>query len=184
LSGDFAPGGSWLGLRALGLALRARDGRGQPTTLSERIPQFFEQPDVESVLSAIYTGDIAYGRLFELARLLLDAATAGDEPSRGAADQLADEVVAFATAAITRLGVHDEPVEIVLGGGIFQTHDSGFHERVADGIRRVAPHAVLQHLSAPPVLGAALIGLDSWHASDDAKARLRAALSLENPPVD
>ena len=29
LSGDFAPGGSWLGIRALGLALRAGDGRGQ-----------------------------------------------------------------------------------------------------------------------------------------------------------
>ncbi|MFZ0250209.1 MAG: BadF/BadG/BcrA/BcrD ATPase family protein, partial [Acidimicrobiales bacterium] len=28
LSGDFAPGGAWLGLRALGLALRAGDGRG------------------------------------------------------------------------------------------------------------------------------------------------------------
>ena len=30
LSGDFAPGGAWLGVRALGLALRAGDGRGGP----------------------------------------------------------------------------------------------------------------------------------------------------------
>ena len=30
LSGDFAPGGRWLGIRALGLALRATDGRASP----------------------------------------------------------------------------------------------------------------------------------------------------------
>ena len=34
LSGDFAPGGAWLGLRALGLALRAGDGRGPATTFA------------------------------------------------------------------------------------------------------------------------------------------------------
>ena len=34
LSGDFAPGGAWLGLRALGLALRAADGRGVATTFT------------------------------------------------------------------------------------------------------------------------------------------------------
>jgi N-acetylglucosamine kinase-like BadF-type ATPase len=177
LSGDFAPGGAWLGLRALGLALRARDGRGQPTTLSESIPRHLDQPDVESVLTAIYTGELPYGRLFELARVLLDAAAEGDGPSRAAADLLADEVVAFATAAIMRLGVQDEPVEVVLGGGIFQTHDTGFQQRVAYGIKAIAPRAVLHHLSAPPVLGAGLIGLDTLGAGDQAKARLRAELS-------
>ena len=51
LSGDFAPGGAWLGVRALGLALRAGDGRGGPTTLSERVPAHLGQPDAEAVLT-------------------------------------------------------------------------------------------------------------------------------------
>jgi N-acetylglucosamine kinase-like BadF-type ATPase len=177
LSGDFAPGGSWLGVRALGLALRATDGRGAPTLLSSRVPGHFGEPDAEAVLTGIYTGTIGYGRLFELARVLLDAAADGDVPSRQAADILADEVTAFVRAAITRLKVEDTEVEVVLGGGVFDTDDAGFHARVAQGIHGVAPQARLLRLNAPPVLGAALLGLDAIGADQRAKERLRAALS-------
>jgi N-acetylglucosamine kinase-like BadF-type ATPase len=177
LSGDFAPGGSWLGIRALGLALRAGDGRGPPTLLSSLVPAQFDLPDAEAVLTAIYTGELDYGRIFELAPVLLTAAAAGDAPARQAADMLADEVVAFVVAAATRLGVTEEEVEVVLGGGIFDTDDSGFHVRVADGVLATVPRARLRHLNAPPVLGAALLGLDFLGAGDEAKDRLRDALS-------
>jgi N-acetylglucosamine kinase-like BadF-type ATPase len=177
LSGDFAPGGSWLGIRALGLALRADDGRGEATLLSQRVPAHFGLPDAEAVLLGVYTGAISYGRLFELSQVLLTAASEGDAESRHAADMLADEVTAFAGAAITRLGVANEEVEVVLGGGVFHTEDAGFHARVAEGIHAVAPRALLRHLEAPPVLGAALLGLDAIGADDDAKERIRAALS-------
>ncbi len=177
LSGDFAPGGSWLGIRALGLALRASDGRGPPTSLRARVPAQFELPDAEAVLAAVYTGELPYGRLFELAPVLLEAASEGDPPARDAADVLADEVVAFVVAAANRLGVADEEVEVVLGGGIFETDDPGFHERVARGIDAAVPRAVLRHLTAPPVLGAALLGLDALGADETDKGRLRANLS-------
>jgi N-acetylglucosamine kinase-like BadF-type ATPase len=177
LSGDFAPGGSWLGVRALGLALRAADGRGPATLLSQRVPAHFKRADAEAVLVGVYTGEINYTRLFELARVLLDTAAEGDAPARAAADLLADEVAAFAAAAITRLGVTGEAVEVVLGGGVFNTHDAGFHDRVADGIHAVAPRALLRRLSAPPVLGAALLGLDAIGADETAKDRLRTQLS-------
>ena len=176
LSGDFAPGGSWLGIRALGLALRGEDGRGGPTSLSRRVPEHFGRADAGAVLSDVYTGAISYSRLFELAPVLLSAAAEGDTEARRAADTLADEVAAFAGAAIVRLGVADDAVEVVLGGGVFHTDDAGFHERVADRIHAVAPRAVLRYLDAPPVLGAGLLGLDAIGADDEAKARLRAEL--------
>jgi N-acetylglucosamine kinase-like BadF-type ATPase len=177
LSGDFTPGGSWLGTRALGLAIRAADGRGAPTMLRERVAAHFGMVDAETVLTGMYTGEIGYGRVFELARVLLEAARDGDGPAREAADMLADEIGIFATAAITRLGVEGDAVEVVLGGGIFETDDTLFHERVAASIHAVAPRAVLLRLDAPPVLGAALIGLDLVGADDSAKAKVRAALS-------
>ena len=178
LSGDFAPGGAWLGLRALGLALRAGDGRGAPTILSERVPQHLGVADAEAALTGVYTGALPYARLFELARVLLDAAAAGDAPARASADTLADEVVAFVRAAVFRLDLQDEAVEVVLGGGIFDTSDTAFHARVAAGINAVAPRAVLVPLHAPPVLGAALIGLDATDAPPSALAALRRALSF------
>jgi N-acetylglucosamine kinase-like BadF-type ATPase len=177
LSGDFAPGGSWLGLRALGLALRANDGRGRPTLLSDRVASHFALSDPETVLTNIYSGEISYHRIFELAQVLLDTANEGDEVAQGAAHYLADEVVAFATAAINRLGVAQLEVEVVLGGGVFDTAYGGFLERVTEGIHRVAPNAVIKRLAAPPVLGAALLGLDAIGASDAAKQRLTAALT-------
>ena len=175
LSGDFAPGGSWLGVRALGLALRAGDGRGGATLLSERVPAHLGQPDAEAVLTGIYTGTISYARLFELAPILLQAAADGDALAREAADTLADEVAAFVRAAVVRLGLQDAPVEVVLGGGVFDTTDAGFHERVAAGIHDTAPRAVLVRLDVPPVLGAALIGLDAIGASPSALAAARDA---------
>ena len=178
LSGDFAPGGAWLGLRALGLALRAGDGRGAATTLRERVPAQLGTPDAEAALTGIYTGAIPYARLFELARVLLDAAADGDVPAREAADVLADEITAFVRAAVVRLDLQDEAVEVVLGGGIFDTTDTAFHARVAAGIQAAAPRATLVRLDAPPVLGAALIGLDADDAPPTSATALRQALRL------
>jgi N-acetylglucosamine kinase-like BadF-type ATPase len=187
LSGDFAPGGSWLGVRALGLALRSRDGRGPPTALAELVPARFDLPDPEAVLSAVYTGDLDYGRLFELAEVCLGAAASGDRPAAEAANMLADEVTAMATAVIARLGVGDEDVEVVLGGGIFDGGYAGFTERVMHGVSAKAQHAAFRHLDGPPVLGAALLGLDARggpvgsaaHLRDE--ARRRAAVDATTP---
>jgi N-acetylglucosamine kinase-like BadF-type ATPase len=184
LSGDFAPGGSWLGVRALGLALRSRDGRGRPTALARLVPSHFDLPDPEAVLTAVYTGDLEYGRLFELARVCLDAAADGDPEAQAAAGLLADEVVAMATAIIGRLGVAGREVEVVLGGGIFDTTHPGFADRVEVGIRQVAGQARFRRLAAAPVLGAALLGLDAIGASDAARARLRAAAPEGGPAPD
>ncbi len=175
LSGDFTPGGAWLGIRALGLALRAGDGRGDPTALRQAVPDHLGLPTPEAVLEAVYTGELPFGRLMELARVALEAADAGDQPSRAAVDQLVEEVVAMAGAALARLDLLSAAVEVVVGGGIFENRR--FADLVLAGVRRTAPHAVLRPLAGrPPLLGAALLGLDSLGAAPDAEARLRRAL--------
>jgi N-acetylglucosamine kinase-like BadF-type ATPase len=173
LSGDFAAGGSWLGVRALGLALRSRDGRGGPTALADLVPAHFDLADPESVLAAVYTGDIGYGQLFELARVCLDAAAAGDAVAAGAVGFLADEVVAMAGAAVVRLGVVDREVEVVLGGGLFDSGNLAFAARIEAGVRAVAPRCRFRRLDAAPVLGAALLGLDAVGATAEAATHLR-----------
>jgi N-acetylglucosamine kinase-like BadF-type ATPase len=175
LSGDLAAGGSWLGVRTLGVALRSRDGRGGPTVLADLVPAHFDEPDPESVLAAVYTGAIGYGRLFELARVCLEAAAAGDGVATDAVGILADEVVAMVRATITRLGVTGEDVEVVLGGGLFDSGYPGFAERVETGVRVSAPRAQFRRLESAPVLGAALLGLDAVGASSQAADRLRSA---------
>jgi hypothetical protein len=58
------------------------------------------------------------------------------------------------------LRVARRPVEVVLVGGVFRTTDAEFHARVRRGIRQSLPKASIHRLDAPPVLGAALLGLD------------------------
>ncbi|HEY5097453.1 MAG TPA: BadF/BadG/BcrA/BcrD ATPase family protein [Acidimicrobiales bacterium] len=174
LSGDLAAGGSWLGVRTLGLALRSRDGRGGPTALVDAVPAHFGLRDPEAVLTAVYTGEIGYGRLFELARVCVQAAAAGDATAADAVGILVDEVVAMVTATSRRLGVADDEVEVVLGGGLFDSEHPAFGARVEAEVRGATPRAVFRRLDAPPVLGAALLGLDAVATDDRAEVRLRA----------
>ncbi len=181
LSGDFASGGSWLGVRTLGLALRSSDGRGRPTVLATAVPGHFDLPDAEAVLTAVYTGAIPYGRLFELAAVCLDAAGAGDRAATEAVSFLADEVTAMATAAIHRLGLDDAAVEVVLGGGLFDGGHVGFDQRIERSVRARAAQARFRRLEGPPVLGAALLGLDVLGAPEGAERRLRNAAAAIVP---
>ncbi len=72
----------------------------------------------------------------------------------------------------------------MLGGGIFDTGDVAFHARVAAGVHAAAPRAILVRLDAPPVLGAALIGLDAVGAPPDSLAALRQELQPPADPAD
>jgi N-acetylglucosamine kinase-like BadF-type ATPase len=180
LSGDFTPGGAWLSVRGLGLALRAADGRGEPTALREDVPAHLGLPSPEAVLEASYTGTLPFDRLMGLAEVVLAAAAAGDRPAAGAVDQLAAEVALMVTATVDRLRVtgpeSSAPVEVVTGGGLFE--DQRFSELVLGLLRRRVPTALLRPLGGrPPVLGAALLGLDAVGAGPAAAATLRAALA-------
>jgi N-acetylglucosamine kinase-like BadF-type ATPase len=173
LSGDFAPGGEWVGLKALGAALRARDGRGPRTALERAIPPQFGLARPEAVMNAIYRGRLQEDRLAELPPIVFEAAGSGDTVARAILDEVADEVVAMSTAAIRRLRLTASDVDVVLGGGMFRADDPVFVDRIRNGVGGVAPRAKVGVLKAPPVLGAALIGLDELGATREASARLR-----------
>jgi N-acetylglucosamine kinase-like BadF-type ATPase len=179
LSGDRASGGGWLGRAALGVAIRARDRRGPRTILERLAPAHFKMASPTAVMEAMYVGRLDERRLRELAPVVFQAASQGDAVSRHLIDELADEVVATANAAIRRLRVTKRDVEVILGGGVFRSNDEELFERITSGIAAVAPKAVLRRLQVPPVVGAALIGLDEIRATRPAKARLRTALTDE-----
>ena len=176
LSGDMAAGGEWVGLAALGAAIRARDGRGPRTVLERVVPEHFGASRPETVMRAMHLRRIPPSRLMELPPAVFAAAGDGDVVARRILDQLADEVVAMATGAIRRLRLQRSDLDVVLGGGVFRGGDTAFIGRVESGILGVAANANVLTLRPPPVLGAALIGLDEIGTSGRAASRLRAAL--------
>lgn len=176
-SGDHGDGGGWLGRAALGAAVRARDGRGPRTTLENLVPRYFGMARPTAVMEAIYIGRLDGRRVSELPPIVFKAAARGDEVSRHLIDQVADEVVANATAAIRRLRVASRDVEVILGGGVIRSGDRRFLDRIRAGIMAIATRAVIRRLESPPVLGAAFIGMDQLGSSRSARARLRSALT-------
>lgn len=177
MSGDRAHGGGWLGSAALGAAVRGRDGRGPRTTLERLVPEHFGMARPASVMEAIYLERMGHRRLLELAPLVFGAAAKGDEVSRGLIDELADEIVANANAAIRRLRMATRTFDVILGGGIFRSGDGRLLGRIRRGITALAPRAEMRRLDAPPVLGAALIGLAEVRAGKAAQATLRKQLT-------
>jgi len=116
LSGDRAHGGGWLGRTALGVAIRARDGRGPRTRLEQMVPAYFGMARPHAVMEAVYVGKLGSARLSELAPLVFKAAAAGDQVAQGLIAEMADEIVARANAAIRRLHLTRSEVYVVLGG--------------------------------------------------------------------
>ena len=178
ISGDWG-GGTDVGWAGLAAAVRARDGRGPRTRLERDVPAHFGLASPAAVTSAMYTGRIAEARIGELSPVVFAAAESGDGEARKVVDRLADEIVTMAGAMLRRLRLTRLDPEVVLAGGVFRTRDAQFRQRIEDGVAAIAPRAHVVGLAAPPVAGAALIGLErlaSSTRSDDLSDAVRSAI--------
>jgi N-acetylglucosamine kinase-like BadF-type ATPase len=174
VSGDWG-GGRDVGLAALGAAVRAADGRGPATRLEHAVPEHFGLSDALEVARAFHVEELPMTRIGELAPLVL-AAWDSDSVAAGIIDRLVDEVVAFACAALGRLGLGEADPDVVLGGRVLRSLSPGLVERIAGRVEQVAPRARVVVARSEPIVGAALLGLDAIGADQSAKARARAEL--------
>jgi N-acetylglucosamine kinase-like BadF-type ATPase len=174
LTGDWG-GGTDVGLAAVYAAARSEDGRGNRTILESAVPAHFGLRTPTELAEAVHRGRIELRRAAELAPLVLDAA-----PSDGVAaeilERLADEVVALVRVAMQRLELTTEPVDVLLGGGLFLSGSTFLAGAVEERLAGVAPRAVAHVTDSPPIVGAALLGLDELAADEGAEARLRKEL--------
>jgi N-acetylglucosamine kinase-like BadF-type ATPase len=178
LSGDWG-GGRDVGVAAVGAALRGEDGRGPATTLTRAVPAWFGLGSALETVEALFCGRIDQGRVLELVPLVFAEAEAGDPVADAIVARQVAEVVAMAGAAIGRLGLAGLDVDVVCGGGLFHRDAPAFLERIRAELAALAPAARLTQLIAPPVVGAALLGLDRLGAGPGAAERLRATLTHE-----
>ncbi|MGW7307614.1 BadF/BadG/BcrA/BcrD ATPase family protein, partial [Streptomyces sp. NPDC054835] len=109
LLGD-AGSGFWLGREALRAVLRALDGRGASTALTERVGALCGGLSKEHVVRYAYGA--APVRLASLSPLVVEAAGLGDGVARGLLDRAVGELVATVGALGPRPG---EPL-VVTGG--------------------------------------------------------------------
>jgi N-acetylglucosamine kinase-like BadF-type ATPase len=172
ISGDWG-GGGHLWQEAMWWAARAEDGRGPETELRTALPRHFGHSSMAELIEAVHLGALSEERCMELTPLLFSVAEAGDPIACEIVHRQAAEVVALAATAIRRLGALSEPIDVVLGGGVLTARHPSLVDEVTRLLAGVAPLATPRVVDTPPILGAALLGLDRIEAGDDAKDRLR-----------
>ncbi|MFJ7259588.1 N-acetylglucosamine kinase [Streptomyces globosus] len=173
ISGDWG-GGVHLAQEALWWAARAEDGRGEPTGLARALPRRFALDSVAALVEALHLGELPRRRIHELVPVLFETAEAGDPVAAALVDRQADEVVAMAAVALARLDLLGARAPVLLGGGVLTAGHRRLDARIAAGLAERAPQASVRVVEAPPVLGAALLGLDAAGAPVAARAELRA----------
>jgi len=174
ISGDWG-GGAGLGLEVLWHAMRAEDGRGPDTALTGYLTSYFGVERVEEITLGIHKGKIGEDDLIGLAPMLLQASSDGDPVARTVVNRLADEIAVMAITAMRRLDLTGLATPVILGGGIITARNPLLMDGIARQLAEAAPHAKVRVIDVPPVVGAALLGLDHVRAPAAAEARLRAA---------
>ncbi|MGW3332531.1 N-acetylglucosamine kinase [Streptomyces rubiginosohelvolus] len=173
ISGDWG-GGSGLAEEALWFAARAEDGRGEASELARALPRHFGLDSMYGLIEALHRGAIPLGRRHELTPVLFATAEAGDPVAAALVKRQAHEVVAMASVALDRLDLLEEEVPVLLGGSVLAARHPQLNDRIAALLAARAPKAEVRVVSEPPVLGAALLGLDRTGAGPEVHRRLRA----------
>ena len=180
ISGDWG-GGYGLGLEVLWHAARAEDGRGPGTMLARHLTSHFGVERVEEITIGIHQGKIDDDELIGLAPLLLRAADEGDPVARAVVNRLAGEISVMAITAMRRLDLTGLAAPVILGGGVITARNPLLMDGITQQLAEAAPRAQVRVIDVPPVVGAALLGLDQVDAPPAAEARLRAAYDVSNP---
>ena len=183
LSGDWG-GGLGLGRAAVWHAIRAEDGRGEPTELRAAVPAFYRLPSMHDVAVAFHLDKLGEDDLIRLPAVLFATAGAGDPVALRVVERQAGEIATMAATAIARLGLADAgagagadtgTIPVILGGGVLEAKNPLLTAAITRHLAARAPTAVIRIVDAPPVTGAALLGLDYLAAGPTAETTLRAS---------
>jgi N-acetylglucosamine kinase-like BadF-type ATPase len=139
------------------------------------VPKHFGLETPTELAEAFHAGDLSERRVTELAPIVL-AEAIHDAAAAALVDRLAAEVVRMVRVTLERLELTQEPVPIALGGGLMHSRDVRLIGAIKAGLAAVAPFATPHVTSSPPIVGAALLGLDTLGADAQAQERLRSEL--------
>jgi N-acetylglucosamine kinase-like BadF-type ATPase len=149
---------TWLGTRAMTAAARAFDGRGPATVLEGAVRDALQLSEMRAMLRAVDADGLSRTRRAGLARLVTEAARAGDPVADALLAEGAEALAECVEAAVRVLEWDAPPLEVVATGGLASDPDYG--ARIERAILRRVPFARVIAPRYENVVGAALLALE------------------------
>jgi N-acetylglucosamine kinase-like BadF-type ATPase len=116
-------GGFYIARAALAAVMRAHDGREEDTLLTGRMLAALGLSDPPEIIPRVYRQGMSHTEMADLAPVVFGAAREGDRVASRIVRQAGRELGMMAAAAIGRLGMEKEEVEIGLVGSIFKSRE-------------------------------------------------------------
>jgi len=159
--------GYWIGREALAAIVRAVDGRGPDTRLTEDVLAHFNIDDTSRLPRIVYDRELPRMSVAALGPIVQQASDLGDAVASGILERAADELVLAARSVATRLEMRGDEFAFVLAGGVFRVVPWLAYE-VTRRLVEVAPRSRARLLEQEPAIGAVCL----------AQAEARGALTL------
>ena len=167
--------GYWIGKEAMRRAIRAADGRGPATALTERLCQAAGVKHILDVFGPVTRGDFDRPWIARLAPLVAQTAAEGDAVADEIMNEAAYELALHVASVIRRAPwfADVDAVPTVTAGGVFGLGADWYH-RVKQALAREAPRARLTVWVKEPILGAVYLALKELYGDipDHVRQRL------------
>jgi N-acetylglucosamine kinase-like BadF-type ATPase len=150
--------GYWIGREAVAAVMRAADGRGPATRLSDDILAHFSVNDVSQLPRIVYDREIPRMRVAALGPIVEGAVSAGDAVAMRILERAVDELVLGALSVATRLEMRGDAFTFYLAGGVFRVVPS-LAAVLPRRLVEVAPRCQVQLLDEEPAVGAVWLAL-------------------------
>jgi len=141
--------------------LRAADGRGLPTRLTDLVLERLNFPTVEAMLRAHAARQIPPGQYFSTVPLVFEAALEGDTVAAEIIVRQGEGLAEYVTALARRFQMTDLAFDVVLAGSIFKGVGPLLIDTITQVAHRTAPRANIVRARFEPVVGSVLLAFDA-----------------------
>ena len=141
--------------------LRAEDGRGRPTMLTQMMLEKLGFTTVEAMLRASVLRKVKRGALLSFCPNVFEAALMGDPVAADLIVHQGQGLAEYATAMVRRFHMEMLEFDLVLAGSVFKGVGPLLIDTITQEVHRVAPHAHIVRTQLEPAAGSVLLAYDA-----------------------
>lgn len=175
-------GGVELSGKTLNTVVRVELGLEEPTSLTERVLNFFGMDSVEQILHYLTTRETRTRgtiRIDGLTPILFHEADAGDAVARRVVQQHGQALGDYAIVAARKVGIEHTAYPLVLAGGVLRNSSPLLADAIIERVRQTSPEVQPTRAYYEPIIGVLFGALDI--SGTPITAKIRAQLLATQP---